>query len=463
MQAQHRSGRFPAPSLPFALLCVLMAALWMAGGASRADALGQVVVRGVAWLLLIVGILFGERPAIAGAKPILFLLTAALLLALVQMVPLPPAIWQAFPGRDGLVEAAAVSGQGQPWRPWSIVPGATFNAAASLVIPFATLLFVAGLEDGEREWLPGLILGLILASAVQGLLQFSGASFNNPFINEVPGELSGIFANRNHLALFLAFGCLLAPVWAFWDGRRPRWRAPTAFGIALLLALTIVAIGSRAGLGLGILALALGLLLTWRNIRKEFERAPRWVFPAFIAAVVGTIGLFVFISIAADRAEAIDRVFALDPGQDMRRRGLPTVLTMVQTYFPLGAGLGSFDAIFRVHEPFALLKPTYFNHAHNDLLEIVGDAGLAGLLLLLGALGWWAWASVRAWRAGSGMRHVPPKLGSAMLLLIIVASAFDYPARTPMMMAMIVIAAVWLSPRPAASGGSALPKSAQHL
>jgi hypothetical protein len=39
-----------------------------------------------------------------------------------------------------------------------------------------------------------------------------------------------------------------------------------------------------------------------------------------------------------------------------------------------------------------------------------------------------------------------------------VGSAFDYPLRTPMMMALMVIAAVWL-----AGDRSALPKTDQHL
>ena len=50
------------PSIAFVLLTVLMVALLVAGGASRADVLGQVAVRLCAWLLLIAGILLGVRP-----------------------------------------------------------------------------------------------------------------------------------------------------------------------------------------------------------------------------------------------------------------------------------------------------------------------------------------------------------------------------------------------------------------
>src|SRR3546814_3653142 len=103
---------------------------------------------------------------------------------------------------------------------------------------------------------------------------------------------------------------------------------------------------------------------------------------------------------------------------------------MIAAYFPAGACFCGFYPIFRLHEPFQLLKPTYFNHAHNDFLEIVLDGGLPALLLMLVAIGWYGMASMRAWR-GSGRHSVLPKLGSAILFLVFVASAFDYPARTP--------------------------------
>ena len=147
----------------------------------------------------------------------------------------------------------------------------------------------------------------------------------------------------------------------------------------------------------------------------------------------------------------------------MRNRGLPTVLTMIATYFPFGAGVGSFDPIFRMNEPHALLKLTYFNHAHNDFLEIVLDAGAPGLLVLTAAFGWWGWASMRAWGPDSGRRHILPRLGSAILFLVVVASIFDYPARTPTIMAMMVIAAMWLATTPERTHGSPLPRKGQHL
>lgn len=448
------------PTASFVLLSGFLIVLCAAGGASRADVWGQVVVRAAAWICLILALVFGDGPAAKATGPVAVLMSAAIALALLQIVPLPPSIWQMLPGRGVFGSAALLSGQSQPWRPWSIVPDATLNALSSLIVPAVVLLLMLGLTRRERAWLPSLVLALIALSTLIGLLQFSGAHLDNPLINDELGQVSGTFANRNHFALYLACGCLLAPVWAFMEERRMHRRGPLAFALLLLFALTILASGSRAGMLVGLLAMCLGLLLSRQGIRRELRRAPKWVVRVLIFVVVGIIAAVILTSVAANRAESINRTIALGVGEDMRSRGLPVVLDMIGHYFPFGSGLGGFDPLFRLHEPMALLKPTYFNHAHNDFLEIVLDAGLPGLLLLLAALGWWAQATFRAWREKADRYHVMPRLGSAMLLLIMLASLVDYPARTPMIMAIVVIAAVWLSDHAQPASASALPRSA---
>ncbi|KQM36609.1 hypothetical protein ASE59_15025 [Sphingomonas sp. Leaf10] len=400
--------------------------------------MGQVVVRGTTWLLVILCILFGSPPDMRQVRPVAMLLLAAFVLVLVQLVPLPPSVWQMLPGRanlGGIIDPLS-------WRPLAIVPGAAWNAASSLIVPFAVLLFLAGMEPRERAWLPGILLGLAAFSMIIGLLQFSGAGFANPFINDTPGQVAGMFANRNHFALFLALGCLIAPTWAFGNSR-PGWRIPIALGLLILFAMTILASGSRAGILVGVPGIGIGLFMARNGIRRMLRHAPRWMFPAILVGVVALIAIFILLLVAADRAVSIDRAFALDRAEDMRTRGLPTVLAMVSLYFPAGSGFGGFDPMFRMHEPFELLKPTYFNHAHNDFLEIALDGGLPGVLLLAAAIGWWLIASIRAWRGDTS--YATARLGSALLLLIFMASMLDYPARTPMMMAVIVIAASWLN------------------
>lgn len=446
------------PSLPFILFCVFLVVLWIAGGAARSDVLGQAAVRLVATLALVVMLLFGQLPEIGRARPVWWLLGAAIALAAIQLIPLPPGLWQALPGRQ--MFAAATAGQPPVWRPLAIVPGAAFNALAALIVPLATLVMASGVRQEERALLPGAVLVMIVASNLFGLMQLSGSGFNNPFINESVGEMSGSFANRNHYALFLALGCLLVPVWVFAGRHRSRRRATAGVGLVLLFLLTILVSGSRAGLLLGGLALLASLLAARESIGRELRRAPRWAVPALIGAVLLLVAGFILLSIAADRAEAIRRIIEIDPGQDMRSRAFPTVWGMLREYFPFGAGLGGFDPIFRMHEPMALLKLTYFNHAHNDLVEVVLDAGVPGLLLLLVAFGWATRAGIHAWRDCTGANPMLPRVGAAILLLIALASVFDYPARTPTMMMIIVMAALWLQGDGRPQSGRALPRTA---
>lgn len=436
--------------LPFYLLAALLALLWLAGGASRADVMGQVVVRAGAWAILAAAVLAGPRPAFGAVRPVLILLLAIAALPVIQLVPMPPAMWQALPGRDVLL----TPGEPVPWRPWTMAPGATRNALASLIVPAVTLVLLAQMDERARSWLPTMLLMTITAAMLLGLLQFSGARFNNPFINDALGDVAGSFANRNHFALLLAIGCVLAPIWAFRDRHALGWRGPLAVGLVLLFVLTILATGSRAGIGVGAVALVLGIALVQRSLRRRLKGAPKWVAPLLIVGLVAVIGGFVFLSFAADRAASINRLIALDNGDDMRSRGLPTVLTMIGAYLPFGSGLGSFDPVFRIHEPLDFLALTYFNHAHNDFLEIALDGGLFGIAMLAAAIGWWLWASWQAWRAQPDQDVMLARAGSAMLLLTFVASVPDYPARTPMMMAVVTIAAFWLA-RGGAGGESA--------
>lgn len=430
------------PGLTFILLALFLAMLWIAGGASRGNVPGQVAVRGLAWGMLVVMALCAPKPMLKPERPVLVILLLALALPVLQLVPLPPEIWQVLPGRALFTGAAAALGEAQPWRPISIVPSATFNAAASLVVPFTVLIMIGGLNEAERSWLPSMLLGLVALSTLLALLQFSGSRFNNPLINDTVGQISASFANRNHLALFLAFGCLLAPTWAFLRSKPSTFRMIAALGMVVFFTLMILATGSRAGLVLGALALVMGPLMVWHALGKAMRQYSRWVLPAVIGGSAVTLALAVLAAISSNRAISINRAFAASGSEDMRGRALPTVLDMISTYFPVGSGLGGFDPIFRIHEPMSLLKLTYFNHAHNDVLEIVLDAGLPGALLLAATILWWAFASVRAWRSGSDA--LLARLGSTMIGLTIVASLFDYPARTPMIMAMLTIAASWL-------------------
>lgn len=458
MAIPHRRGARLSPDLSFMLLAVLLGILWLTGGASREDVSGQIISRGAAWIAIVAAVLFSRRLRIAEARGAVLILVAAILLCLVQLVPLPPGLWHALPGRGAFTDP--LISPPDLWRPWSLVPGATVNALFSLVVPVAVLVLVTSVSDEQKSLIPVAVLAVIVLALLVGLLQFTGAGIVNPFVNGTRGAVDGMIANRNHFALLLAIGLLIAPVWGVGIGSPSHVRAPIALGVVPLLVLTILASGSRAGIALGAIALLLGFVLARRGVKSALRRYPRWTLPAIGIGLVALIAIFVLASVAADRAVSFNRLAELDSSDDIRRRGLSTVLAIIRAYFPFGTGMGSFDPIFRMHEPFALLKPTYFNHAHNDFFEVVLTAGLPGLVLLVAAIGWWGRRSVVAWRGSAPM----PKLGSAILLLILLASIVDYPARTPIIMAIATIAAIWLggAGQGGATAGKAPLPSAGH-
>lgn len=438
---------------------LLLTLLFLAGGSARADVLGQMVVRVGAWMAVIACILLQDRTAFTKPSPVFWLGLATFLLVAIQLIPLPPAIWTALPGRAILVEATA--GFAMPWRPISIVPGATFNALSSLVVPFATFFTLIGLRPQDRGWILTMLFGIVVLSMLIGLIQFSGVDLRNPLVNGDARQVSGLFANRNHFALFMAMGCVIAPAWASANSQSPGWRLPLVVGLLTLFLLMILASGSRAGLVLGGIALFMGGLLTLIWSHQVFRRFPRWVMP--LGGVL-IIGVFIVISVASGRAISVERLLQIDQAQDMRSRAFTTVLFMAQKYFPFGSGFGSFDPAFRIDEPFNLLKTTYFNHAHNDFLEVVLEGGLPSVVLLLAGLWWWGHSSLRAVHAFRVSRkNVEPLLGAALLLLLLIASLFDYPARTPIMMAVVVIAATWLADTDKSKVGSGLPGAMKHL
>ena len=444
--ARHTAPQSAGRSrVAWALLAGFAAILCLAGGASRADAAGQVVTRGGTWLIAFLAVLLLPRPPLRRFMPLVLLVAAAVALPALQLVPLPPALWSALPGRQLLVEIGQVVRIGLPWRPLSIAPGETINALGSLIVPVTALLLMASVPP-DRQRLPANgLLAIILGSCVIGAAEFSGAGFDHPLINDVNGEVSGLFANRNHFALFAVLGCAIAPQFAFTGRRSFRTALMLAAGMEILCILTLLAIGSRAGILLGPVGIVLGFAVVAPQVRRSLERSPGRSHVAPIAGAAGILFAIVAATVLAGRSVSLDRFISEGATAGLRGTIRPTLYRLVEVYFPSGTGFGTFDQAFRIHEQRQLLSPSYVNAAHNDFLQIVIEGGVLGALLLICAIGWWAWASLKAWRASDATLA---KLGSSILFIVGAASVVDYPARTPLIMAVIAMAAFWLAQPP---------------
>ncbi|HEX4761857.1 MAG TPA: O-antigen ligase family protein, partial [Sphingomicrobium sp.] len=116
----------------------------------------------------------------------------------------------------------------------------------------------------------------------------------------------------------------------------------------------------------------------------------------------------------------------------------------------LGSGVGSFPRVYRQYEDHSAVTRTFANHAHNDYLEIALEAGIPGLLLLVGFFWWWGSRAVPIWRSAAVDRFaVAASIASAAIL---VHSIVDYPLRTAAL-SSIMAACLALMARPRARHG----------
>lgn len=428
-------------SIAFAgLLLSFVFVLVLFGGASRYDEIAQVPVRLMALLVVLVAIFRRPIESPRELKGPAILLGCAIGLVSLHLIPLPPGIWTALPGRAAFAEAADAAGWPQPWRPLALSPDLALNALLSLTVPVAMLFALTRASRQQSEWIVPTLLAVLVVSMIAVSIQLVSSSDGFSWIYRVlfEGWSPGIFTNRNHQALLLAIGF---PLLAGWRALRSRGRSGSAARIAapafvLLLILVLLGSGSRAGLVLGLLGVLGSGAVYWsaRDLRQSSRnrKAVLWV----VAAVTAVVGLL-FLAATLGRAIAIDRLLQIDLNEDMRVQTFSTTSGLVTEYFPAGTGFGSFDPAFRHVEPDALLDASYMNQAHNDLLQVVLEGGLPGLVLLVVAISWLILATVRLWRhRGSATVLVQARAASVSLVLIALASAVDYPLRTPTLMAI---------------------------
>ena len=427
----------------FGVLVAFFALLLLFGGASRADVIGQAVVRIAAILVLVSSGLQLNAKAFARVKAPAILLGLLTAVIGIQLVPLSPGLWASLPGHGVFNEALKTAEVAPVWRPISVTPDLTLNALLALLPAAATLSLLALMPRRIQPSVLALLLVAIAVSTAIGILQISTGG---PYFYQITnnGSAVGSFANRNHSALFVALalpllagGMTLPKV----HDQRALIRFWGALCAAAVVFPILLVTGSRAGLLLGVIGIAgsLLILLAWSRWRKPRRGQLIGTAPA-IAVIVIVATVFALSS----RDEALRRLLS-GSDDDVRSNLLPTFLRMIADYFPFGSGFGSFDPVYRMYEPHSNLSFAYLNQAHNDWAQIVMEGGLPALLLLLAALGWFASRSFRTWRSGPAENLVLGRTASVLITMIGIGSLFDYPLRTPLMGAVVAIAAAWMA------------------
>lgn len=469
----HKAGKKPRTQQPvqplerqhsraFLALSVLLVLVFAMGGASRADVASLPVLRPAATAFLFLGLYWLRQEHFKAHSFLLLWGAACAVLVLAQLIPLPPAVWQSLPGRELIVQIGQAAELNDIWRPLTMTPAATRNAFWSLMPPLATLVLAVQLEPSEHKKVLTLIIVLGLTSALLGMLQLLGDPSGPLYFYAVTGNGSavGLFANRNHQALLLAALLPLLAVWALMRSpghKRSNSRALIALGAGAFIVPLLLITGSRAGLILGACAVVLACVIIAAARRREpaddalqaparkSKRKPVGM-ALLLPLLLSGVAILVTLTIALSRDLAVERLLEQDVGADARAKTLPTTLDMTRHHFVFGSGMGSFEQVYQVHEPDALLGPAYMNHAHNDWLELIMNGGVAALALLVAVLAWTARISaqhISAERISGDIRRLG-QAGLSCMILAGLGSVGDYPLRTASLACLMMLALVWI-------------------
>lgn len=433
-----------------------LVAAFLFGGGSRSDIVSLSLLRPAAVLFCLYGLSRLSRDDLKAYRWEFAIILAAMAWALIQLVPLPPGIWTALPGRDLLASIDGKAGYSDVWRPITLDPPATRNAFWSLWVPLAMLILVIPLANRQPRQLLSLLLAICALNATLCVLQLAGDSNGMFYFYRITnnGEAVGLFANRNHNAVFMA--TMIPMIAAWWSTRaklaKPRravahtlWQPALGGAAVLFLVLLIVLSGSRSGTVIAMLALAITPVMLMSNPGEDGSspaaRVPWKLAVALFAAVAGLIAF----AVGQGKALAFERLFGQDPVSNARVDALPTVIDMLSHHWLFGVGLGSFDSAFRIYEPDSMLDPQYFNHVHNDWLEIPLTGGIPAVVLLAAALALLARSALCLFgKAKTGERVDKLTVSAfAAIAFLAMASVTDYPLRVPSLAAYLMLLVVW--------------------
>lgn len=431
--------------------------VFLLGGGSRSDIASLPFLRAAAVLFAFWAALRMSREDWRRIRVPLALMLILILWMMLQLVPLPPDVWHALPGRETIVAIDRMVGEGELWRPLSLTPSQTLNALLAMSVPMAALLLAAQMTTDEYRALITAAIIIAGASALLGLVQILSGSGSPAYLYRIANKDSmiGFFSNRNHHAIFLACIIPLVAMLLRDESMRKRKRVSVRVGLSLagvFFAILTILIGSRGGFAAGAFAVLVGyaiVVASWP--RTDTTQGPNPSRSKFVSRLrYASAFLFMLIVSAAlmvsGRTTAFTRLMVESGGDDLRLMAWPTVQSMIQTYWIAGSGFGSFASVYKMFEPDSLLRDAYFNHAHNDWAELLITGGLPFALIVV-AMILWIGRTFLAHGVGNLIKGYRGDLRLPTLtvfLLLAATSLIDYPLRVPSLQALTVFLIVFL-------------------
>nr|WP_247711155.1 O-antigen ligase family protein [Qipengyuania vesicularis] len=359
-------------------------------------------------------------------RPLVIAGAVILAIPLLQLVPLPPAIWQALPGREPELQALRLVGEQDSWRALSVSPHLTLAALLAMIPAVGAFWAASTLTQPDRRFLLVVIWIVALAGAALGVVQMAGGPDAFRLYEKTHlGWLTAFHANRNAAADVLLIGMLALSGWFAGIGAGPQSARQRvilfAAGQFILLA-AVVMTGSRAGIAL----LLLTLPLHWLLLRpKGLDLKGKFLAAGAIAVALAMVILPIALSGNTRLSQVASR---FDASSDARFPLWQDSWDAVTAFWPAGSGIGTFMQAFAPYESIEHLDQFFPNRAHNDYLEFLLEGGVMAPVLLAIAVVMLFQVLRRIVAAGASQQPVE-LVGVGILAIIALHSIVDYPLR----------------------------------
>ena len=372
--------------LPALLLCLVL------GGGQ--GTIGDAACQALAAALIILTLWRSETEAEARLPRAAWLAMLPLALPLLQLLPIPEALWMSAPARAEIDAQLAVAGL-EPSTRLTLAPYGTETALVWLLPAVALFLATLQFDATQRLKLVGIFVAVTVVAIVLGVAQLASGADSALYFYSFTNNTSavGFFANRNHFAsqLVVALPFVLIGAAAWWSQRKDEGHGAMLWlvagvGLAALLILGLALARSRAGLFLGMLAIAASVpaVLAFRKQRGTKR----------LIAVAVAVGLLLSVQFAMF---GILQRFEKDSLDDARFQYAAMTLQAANDHAPIGTGLGGFRRAFEAYDVDSPIS-YYINHAHNDYVELWLDGQWLALTLGAALLAAGVVAAWRAWR-----------------------------------------------------------------
>jgi O-antigen ligase len=418
--------------VPFYLvLCLLL------GGASAAGFWANMALQLLAIPLIIWAVVAKPSHAISTpARQLIALLLLMLLVIALQLIPLPPSLWTALPGRQHVVAGFQMLGQPLPWLPLSLNSYGTISAALWLLPAIAVLLGMIRLGSFRAAWLAWVIAGFTIVTVAIGALQVAGGPDSPWYFYEITnyGSTTGFFANANHMAtLMVATIPFLAALYLVAVARGRSVQKSSGLFVVLAGTLAVILVGivintSLAALGLSVPVLAASLLMILGRRRK----LPKWM-PLLVALLMAGSVAAVFsapfnnnLTTQGEKSKESSRYISFTRS-----------LAATAEFMPFGSGIDTFQQVYRARENPATVDVFYMNHVHGDYIELALETGVPGLLVVALFLIWWGRRCFLIW--GAEEADYFARAATIASAAILAHSIVDYPLRTAAISALFAM------------------------